>query len=253
MIKCFAIDDEPLSLRQLLRYIARVPFLESAGELRNAIEASRALESHSVDLIFCDIDMPVLSGIDFVRALPAEQRPLIVFTTAHSEYAVEGFRLEAVDYLLKPFGFDDFNRAVQRVKSLVDLLRTRREQPDEAPESLALPQDNREFLSVKTDRMVSLVRFENIIYLESMGEYVRIHTADGKTLTTLHRLKNMEAALPADSFMRVHRSYIVNLHRIAGYAKGRIFFSSDERDFVPIGENYRDTFAAYAEKTYNTL
>ncbi|WP_417012756.1 LytR/AlgR family response regulator transcription factor [Alistipes sp.] len=253
MIKCLAIDDEPLALRQLRTYIARVPFLELAGEFRNAIEASQALGKLSVDLIFCDINMPDLSGIDFVRSLPAERRPMIVFTTAHSEYAVEGFRLEAVDYLLKPFGFDDFNRAVQRVRSLTELLQNRREPSDDAPESLPVPQDNREFLSVKTDHMVSLVRFENIIYLESMGEYVRIHTADGKTLTTLYRLKNMEAALPADSFMRVHRSYIVNLHRIAGYAKGRIFFSSDERDFVPIGENYRDAFAAYAEKTYNAL
>ena len=201
MIKCIAIDDEPLALRQLRTYIARVPFLELAGEYRNALEASRALEEQSVDLIFCDINMPDLSGIDFVRSLSAEQRPMIVFTTAYSEYAVEGFKLEAI----------------------------------------------------KTDHMVSLVKFENIIYLESMGEYVRIHTTEGKTLTALYRLKNMEAALPADTFMRVHRSYIVNLRRIAGYAKGRIFLSTDENDFVPIGENYRETFAAYTEKAYNTL
>lgn len=253
MIKCIAIDDEPLALRQLRTYIARVPFLELAGEYRNAIEASRTLEEHPVDLIFCDINMPDLSGIDFVRTLSAEQRPMIVFTTAYSEYAVEGFKLEAIDYLLKPFSFDEFNRAVQRVKSMIDLIRSRREHADDTPEEISLPQDNREFLSVKTDRMVSLIRFENIIYLESMGEYVRIHTTEGKTLTTLYRLKNMETALPADTFMRVHRSYIVNLRRIAGYAKGRIFFSSDEHDFVPIGENYRETFAAYAEKTYNSL
>lgn len=251
MIKCLAIDDEPLALRQLRAYIARVPFLELTGEFRNAIEASRALETHAVDLIFCDINMPDLSGIDFVRALPAETRPMIVFTTAHSEYAVEGFRLEAVDYLLKPFGFDDFNHAVQRVKSFIELQRNRREPSDEAPENLALPQDSREFLPVKTDRMVSLVRLESIVYLESMGEYVRIHTADGKTLTTLYRLKNMESELPADSFMRVHRSYIVNLRHIAGYARGRIFFSPDEDNSVPIGDNYRDTFAAYAEKICN--
>ena len=235
MIKCIAIDDEPLALRQLRTYIARVPFLELAGEYRNALEASRALEEQSVDLIFCDINMPDLSGIDFVRSLSAEQRPMIVFTTAYSEYAVEGFKLEAIDYLLKPFGFDEFNRATQRAKSLSELIRSR------------------EFLSIKTDHMVSLVKFENIIYLESMGEYVRIHTTEGKTLTALYRLKNMEAALPADTFMRVHRSYIVNLRRIAGYAKGRIFFSTDENDFVPIGENYRETFAAYTEKAYNTL
>lgn len=253
MIKCIAIDDEPLALRQLRSYIARVPYLELAGQYRNAIEASQAIERQSVDLIFCDIDMPDLSGIDFVRSLGGQQRPMVIFTTAYSEYAVEGFKLEAIDYLLKPFGFSEFERAVQRVKALCDLIRSHREQPEPEAESIALPHDNREFLSVKTDRMVSLVKIENIIYLESMGEYVRIHTAEGKTLTTLHRLKNMETALPADIFMRVHRSYIVNLHRIAGYAKGRIFFSSDERDFVPIGENYRELFAAYAEKAYNAL
>ena len=205
MIKCIAIDDEPLALRQLRTYIARVPFLELAGEYRNALEASRALEEQSVDLIFCDINMPDLSGIDFVRSLSAEQRPMIVFTTAYSEYAVEGFKLEAIDYLLKPFGFDEFNRAAQRAKSLSELIRSRREHPEETTESISLPQDSREFLSIKTDHMVSLVKFENIIYLESMGEYVRIHTTEGKTLTALYRLKNMEAALPADTFMRVKR------------------------------------------------
>lgn len=199
MIKCIAIDDEPLALRQLRTYIARVPFLELAGEYRNALEASRALEEQSVDLIFCDINMPDLSGIDFVRSLSAEQRPMIVFTTAYSEYAVEGFKLEAIDYLLKPFGFDEFNRAAQRAKSLSELIRSRREHPEETTESISLPQDSREFLSIKTDHMVSLVKFENIIYLESMGEYVRIHTTEGKTLTALYRLKNMEAALPADT------------------------------------------------------
>lgn len=254
MIKCIAIDDEPLALRQLRAYIARVPFLELAGEYRNALEASRALEQQPVDLIFCDINMPDLSGIDFVRTLRTEQRPMVVFTTAYSEYAVEGFKLEAIDYLLKPFGFDEFNRAVQRVKSLVELIRSHREHPDDEPaEGITLPQDSREFLSVKTDHMVSLIKLESIIYLESMGEYIRIHTVEGKTLTTLYRLKNMETVLPSDSFMRVHRSYIVNLRRIAGYAKGRIFFSTDERDFVPIGENYREAFAAYIEKAYNTL
>lgn len=254
MIKCITIDDEPLALRQLHTYIARVPYLEQTGEYRNALAASEALETMQVDLIFCDINMPDLNGIDFVRTLPSDRRPMIVFTTAYSEYAVEGFKLEAVDYLLKPFGFDDFNRAAQRAKTLYDLLHNRRATAaSEEDAGVSVPQDNKEFLSVKTDHMVSLVKLENILYLESMGEYVRIHTVEGKTLTTLYRLKNMEAALPADSFMRVHRSYIINLRRIAGYAKGRIFFSTDERDSVPIGENYRDAFIAYTEKAYNTL
>ena len=151
MIKCIAIDDEPLALRQLRTYIARVPFLELAGEYRNALEASRALEEQSVDLIFCDINMPDLSGIDFVRSLSAEQRPMIVFTTAYSEYAVEGFKLEAIDYLLKPFGFDEFNRAAQRAKSLSELIRSRREHPEETTESISLPQERRsDFSSGRT-------------------------------------------------------------------------------------------------------
>ena len=251
MLKCIAIDDEPLALRQLTSYISKIPYLDLVAKYNNALEAQQMLAGEKVDLIFVDINMPDLNGVDFVRALI--DRPMVIFTTAYSEYAVEGFKLEAIDYLLKPFGFDEFNRAAQRAKSLSELIRSRREHPEETTESISLPQDSREFLSIKTDHMVSLVKFENIIYLESMGEYVRIHTTEGKTLTALYRLKNMEAALPADTFMRVHRSYIVNLRRIAGYAKGRIFFSTDENDFVPIGENYRETFAAYTEKAYNTL
>ena len=251
MLKCIAIDDEPLALRQLTSYISKIPYLDLVAKYNNALEAQQMLAGEKADLIFVDINMPDLNGVDFVRALI--DRPMVIFTTAYSEYAVEGFKLEAIDYLLKPFGFDEFNRAAQRAKSLSELIRSRREHPEETTESISLPQDSREFLSIKTDHMVSLVKFENIIYLESMGEYVRIHTTEGKTLTALYRLKNMEAALPADTFMRVHRSYIVNLRRIAGYAKGRIFFSTDENDFVPIGENYRETFAAYTEKAYNTL
>ena len=246
-----AIDDEPLALRQVKSYIDRIPQVELVAACRNAVEAQAMLPQMDVDLLLVDINMPDLNGMDFVRQL--HNPPLVIFTTAYSEYAIEGFRLDAVDYLLKPFGFDEFNRAAQRAKSLSELIRSRREHPEETTESISLPQDSREFLSIKTDHMVSLVKFENIIYLESMGEYVRIHTTEGKTLTALYRLKNMEAALPADTFMRVHRSYIVNLRRIAGYAKGRIFFSTDENDFVPIGENYRETFAAYTEKAYNTL
>ena len=243
MIKCIAIDDEPLALRQLRTYIARVPFLELAGEYRNALEASRALEEQSVDLIFCDINMPDLSGIDFVRSLSAEQRPMIVFTTAYSEYAVEGFKLEAIDYLLKPFSFADFNRSVTKAQSLYELLAYRKTQGD-VPAPEATPRD-REYISIKADYKTTLVRISDIVYLESEGEYVRLHLDDRSTITTLFRLKNMEAALPSEMFMRVHRSYIVNLQRIRSYVKGRVFISDSE--YVPIGENYREAFQRYIE------
>ena len=248
MIKCIAIDDEPLALRQLRTYIARVPFLELAGEYRNALEASRALEEQSVDLIFCDINMPDLSGIDFVRSLSAEQRPMIVFTTAYSEYAVEGFKLDAVDYLLKPFSFADFSRSAAKANSLYELRHNQR--PPQEGESEALPKD-KEYISVKADYKVSLVKISDIVYLESEGEYVRMHLADGTTITTLFRLKNMETALPSESFMRVHRSYIVNLRTIKAYVKGRIFLNDTE--YVPIGENYKEAFQGYIDKNFRNL
>ena len=246
MLRCLAIDDEPLALRQLRNYIAKIPYLELAGCCNNALEAQEFLAARSVDLIFADINMPDLSGVEFVRALP--QRPMVIFTTAYSEYAVEGFRLDAVDYLLKPFSFADFSRSAAKANSLHELLLNQRE-PGE-PLAEATPRDQ-EYLSIKADYKVSLVRISEIVYLESEGEYVRLHLADRTTITTLFRLKNMEAALPAASFMRVHRSYIVNLQRIKGFVKGRIFLSDAE--YVPIGENYRDAFQEYIDTHYRNL
>ena len=162
-----------------------------------------------MDLIFVDINMPDLNGVDFVRSLT--QRPMVVFTTAYSEYAVEGFKLDAVDYLLKPFSFADFSRSVSKANQLYELRHNQRTAPE--AEAEAAPKD-KEYISVKADYKVSLVKISDIIYLESEGEYVRMHLIDGSTITTLFRLKNMEAALPSEHFMRVHRSYIVNMLQI---------------------------------------
>ena len=247
MLKCLAIDDEPLALRQLKAYIAKIPYLELAALCNDALEAQEFLATHSVDLIFVDINMSDLNGVDFVRSLT--QRPMVVFTTAYSEYAVEGFRLAAIDYLLNPYSFDDFSRSAAKAQSLYELHhRPRTTGPDEETE--ALPKD-REYISVKADYKVSLVRIADIVYLESEGEYVRMHLADGSTITTLFRLKNMEAALPADTFMRVHRSYIVNLRCIKSYVKGRIFLG--ETEYVPIGENYKEAFQNYIDSHFRNL
>ncbi len=246
MLKCLAIDDEPLALRQLRSYIAKIPYLELAGCCANALEAQQFLAARNVDLIFVDVNMPDLSGVEFVRSLT--QRPMVIFTTAYSEYAVEGFRLDAVDYLLKPFGFADFSRSVAKANSLHELLLNQRAPGEPFPEATAR---DPEYLSIKADYKVSLVRISDIVYLESEGEYVRLHLADRSTITTLFRLKNMETALPPASFMRVHRSYIVNLQRIKGFIKGRIFLSDDE--YVPIGENYREAFQRYIDAHYRNL
>ena len=224
MLKCIAIDDEPLALRQLKSYIQKIPYLELAATCNNALEAQQFLAGQHVDLIFVDINMPDLSGVEFVRSLV--ERPMVIFTTAYSEYAVEGFKLDAVDYLLKPFSFADFSRSAGKANSLYELRHNQRTISTEAV-SEALPRD-KEYISVKADYKVSLVKISDIVYLESEGEYVRMHLANGSTITTLFRLKNMEAALPSETFMRVHRSYIVNLRCIKGYVRGRIFLSATE-------------------------
>lgn len=246
MLKCIAIDDEPLALRQLQGYIAKINFLKLEKAFTNAIEAQQYLAGNPIDLIFVDINMPDLSGVEFVRSLVS--RPMIIFTTAYSEYAVEGFKLDAIDYLLKPFSFADFSRSAAKANSLYELRHNQR--PAQEGESEALPKD-KEYISVKADYKVSLVKISDIVYLESEGEYVRMHLADGSTITTLFRLKNMETALPSEMFMRVHRSYIVNLRCIKGYVRSRVFLSDTE--YVPIGENYKESFQRYIDANFKNL
>ena len=179
MLKCIAIDDEPLALRQIAAYIGKIPYLELSARFNNALEAQQWLASERVDLIFVDINMPDLSGVEFVRGLI--DRPMVIFTTAYSEYAVEGFKLDAVDYLLKPFSFADFSRSAAKANSLYELRHNQR--PPQEPATEALPKDT-EYLSVKADYKVTLVRISDIVYIESEGEYVRMHLADGSTITS---------------------------------------------------------------------
>lgn len=246
MIRCLAIDDEPLAIRQITGYIAKIPFLELVHTFTNAVEAQHYMLNNSVDLIFVDINMPDLSGVDFVRSLASP--PMVIFTTAYSEYAIEGFKLDAIDYLLKPFSFAEFSRSVNKAYSLYELLsmKTRAESADDDAGSES--SSDKEYISVRADHKTSLVKVSNIVYLESEGEYVRMHLNDGTKLVTLFRLKNMENALPAEMFMRVHRSYIINLQCVTGYTKGRVFISND--DYVPIGENYKDAFLKYVENKF---
>lgn len=177
MLKCIAIDDEPLALRQLKGYIEKIPYLELAATCNNALEAQQFLAAQHVDLIFVDINMPDLSGVEFVRSLV--DRPMVIFTTAYSEYAVEGFKLDAVDYLLKPFSFADFSRSAGKANSLYELRHNQRAGvPEATPE--ALPKD-KEYISVKADYKVSLVKISDIVYLESEG------STCGCTLPTARR------------------------------------------------------------------
>ena len=237
MVKCIAIDDEPLALRQIKSYIERSEQLELVATCRSASEAQTIIQNEHIDLIFVDINMPDMNGLDFVRSLT--QYYFIIFTTAHSEFALEGFKLNAIDYLLKPFSYDEFTKATQKVVSLVDLVERCRAAESAAAQNEAEEADQG-CISVKADYKTQLVKIADIVYLESAGEYVRLHIEGGQTITTLFRLKNMEALLPANNFLRVHRSYIVNLKRISSYTKGRIFL--DNGEYIPLGENYKERF-----------
>ena len=243
MVKCIAIDDEPLALRQIKSYIERTDQLELVASCRSAREAQSIIEQEPVDLIFVDINMPDMNGLDFVRSLT--QNYFIIFTTAHSEFALEGFKLNAIDYLLKPFSYDEFMKATQKVISLVDLVERCHAAESAIAQNEAEASD-KEVISVKADYKTQLVKIADIVYLESAGEYVRLHIEGSSTITTLFRLKNMETSLPQDLFLRVHRSYIVNIKRISSYTKGRIFL--DNGEYIPLGENYKERFFKYFNK-----
>ena len=235
MIRCLAIDDEPLALQQLVTYIGKVPFLELAAQCHSALEAKTFLEQDTVDAIFCDINMPDLNGMDFIKSLAVP--PLIVFTTAYSEYAVEGFRVNAVDYLLKPFGLQDFQRAANRLKERLEM-KNERYDNSQADNSLFL----------KTEYRMVKISIQDIRYVEAMSEYLKVYLdSEKKPIVTLLSMKKMEERLP-DNFMRIHRSYIVNLSKIQEVNKNRIIIDDDT--YLPIGDLYKDTFQAYLDTKF---
>ena len=230
-IRVLAIDDEPLALQQLVTYISKVPFLELAGQCQSALEAIDILNNESVGAIFCDFNMPDLNGMDFVKSLAVP--PLIVFTTAYSEYAVEGFKVNAVDYLLKPFGLQDFMRAANRLKE-------RSEEKGERSEEKGGDEDT---LFVKTDYRVVKIAIQDIRYVEGMSEYLKLHLDNQpKPIVTLLSMKVLEERLP-QNFMRIHRSYIVNLDKIQEVNKNRVILDADT--YLPIGDSYKEQFNSY--------
>ena len=246
MIRCLAIDDEPLALQQLATYISKVPFLQLAAQCQSALEARQFLEQDTVDAIFCDINMPDLNGMDFVKSLTVP--PLVVFTTAYAEYAVEGFKVNAVDYLLKPFGMQDFQRAALRLKERLEsstaVAATALSQPDAAPASAT--DDDTIFL--KTEYRIVSVRISAIRYVEAMSEYLKVWLdGEPKPIITLLSMKKMEERLPAN-FMRIHRSYIINLRCIQEVNKNRVIMDKDT--YLPIGDMYKDAFQHYLDTKF---
>lgn len=245
MIRCITIDDEPLALIQLTGYIEKVPFLKLVKACNSALEALDLLAKDPVDLIFADINMPDLNGVDFVKSLV--NKPIIIFTTAYTEYAIEGFRVNALDYLLKPFGYNEFLKAANKALHQYELQAKIQQHP--LPASPEVPAENgNNNLFIKADYKMIRLDMDKIIYMESQNEYIRIFFEDQKPVMTLLSMKKLEERLPAERFMRVHRSYIVNLEKITAVANNRIIYGKDT--YIPIGNQYKDKFNEYLEKHY---
>lgn len=228
MIRVLCIDDEPLALRRLEMYIAKVPFLTLVAACSSAAAAKPWLES--VDALFLDINMPDLSGMDFIKSLP--HPPAVVFTTAYSEYAVEGFRVNAVDYLLKPFSFKEFQTSCEKLRDYFEM------------RAALSAQEENTLLHFKADYRTISIDYRKIVYVEGMSEYVKIFLSDAEDpVVVLYSLKNLIGQLPADCFMRIHRSYIISLGHIAEASRTSVRL--DNGLSFPVGELYRPAFAAY--------
>lgn len=232
-MKCLIIDDEPLALAQLAGYINRIPFLTLVASCQDACQASETLARMPVDLLFADINMPDLNGVDFVRSLPSP--PMVIFTTAYPEYAVDGFRLNAIDYLMKPFGFAECLKAAEKARQMYGLIRNTTDTEEE-----------KNALFVKSEYKMVRIDKEKILYIEGMSEYVCIYLEDRpKPVITLNSLQKLLSMLPSN-FMRVHRSYIVNLSKITEISRFRILFGKDV--YIPVGENYKEQFMVYIQE-----
>lgn len=239
MMNILIVDDEPLALDVLETYISKMPELNLVGRCTNALEANEMLRNHDIDLIFLDIQMPQVSGVDFIKTLP--NPPLFIFTTAFSNYALDGFELNAIDYLLKPISFDRFMKAVNKAMEQFSLRRKEESDGNQLPEG-------EDFFFVKADKKLVKIKHDEILYIEGLKDYVIIRLEQGRVVT-LQTMKSLEDKLPMHKFKRIHRSYIVSIskiHAVDGtsvdvYEKGQI-------KQLPIGKNYRDELLEIVNK-----
>lgn len=236
MLKCLAIDDEPLARKKMAAYIEKTPFLELVDICESALEALNIIQNQEIDLLFLDINMPDFNGMDFAKSL--DKAPGIIFTTAYSEYAIEGYKVDAIDYLLKPIDYPDFLKSANKAHHNLS-------KKSPASEELSLKED---FLFIKSEHKIIKINLQDITYMESMREYVRIHLQHSSPLMTLISMKKLQESIPSDTFMRVHRSFIVNLNSINTIERNRIVFN--EKTYIPVSEQYREAFRAYVEKYF---
>ncbi|WP_336685809.1 LytTR family DNA-binding domain-containing protein [Chryseobacterium bernardetii] len=221
MIKCIIVDDEPLAATLLENHISKIDHLKLTGKAENAIEAYKLLQNQTVDLMFLDIQMPHFNGIDFLRSLP--QKPKTIFTTAYREFAIEGFELEAVDYLLKPITFERFFKSVERVLRNIN-------------------DSKGDFIILKTEGMHRKLSLADIIYIESQGNDIKITLAGNESFISKSKITDLELLLASKGFVRVHRSFIINTAFVTAFNNSEIHLGSYE---IPVGRSYRQEFERF--------
>lgn len=228
-INCLIVDDEPLALELIESYVKKTPFLFLAGKAGSAFQAMQIMHDTPIDLLFLDIQMPGLTGLEFSKSLPENVR--VIFTTAYSQFALEGFKVDALDYLVKPFNYSEFLRSAQKAQkwfSMVNL--TVKESPGPVAESIM----------VKSESRLIGITLNTILFVESMGDYVKIYCADSDhPVITQMTMKSMVEKLPGHRFFRVHRSYLVNMDRVKTIERNRIVF---DKTYIPISESVKEAF-----------
>lgn len=236
-LTCAIIDDEPLALGLIESYVRKTPFLELTGSYSSAVQAMHELPSHPADLLFLDIQMPDLSGLEFSRMLPPQTR--IVFTTAFQQYAIDGYKVNALDYLLKPISYTDFLQAAHKALQWFELVSA---SPAVEP---AAAEPERESIIVKSEYKLVQIDIKNILYIEGLKDYIKIYEEGAdKPILSLMSMKAIEELLPAQRFMRVHRSYIVQKEKIRVIERGRIVFG---KTYIPVSDSYKEVFQTYID------
>lgn len=231
-IKTLIIDDEPIALEKLKNYVLRIPTLELVGSFGNSVDAMKFIYENDVDLIITDINMPDLNGMDLVKTFA--KKPMVIFTTAYPEYAIEGYKVSAVDYLLKPYGFSEFTQAINKAVDLQGKVKSGSETKDSSPE---------DSLFVKVDHRFIRVNLSEILYIKGYGEYLQIYVArQSNPIITLSSFAAVKERL-SDSFLQVHRSYVVNMNKIASVDKNRIKIIDDID--IPVGDVYKNDLQTY--------
>lgn len=235
-IRTITIDDEPLALKLLSGYVQKTPFLELVGEFDNPLDAMEFLSNNEVQLIILDIQMPDLTGIEFARV--QETSAKLIFTTAYEKYALESYKLNAIDYLLKPYSYQEFLTAVNKAKKQIDL---------EFGAATSLEANN-QFLFLKSEYKIRRINFNDILYVEGLKDYVKVYLAhEDKPVLSLSSMKAMEEKLPPAQFMRVHRSFIVNLNKIEVIERSRIVFG---KNYIPVSDQYKDKFQEFLNQNF---